>query len=159
MADSIIDTNVLLVASAADDESPFSDTHRTPAECQIVLQWLVDFSSGNNLLILDQYNLIYDEYVRNLHANDIGMRIVVDKMRRWQLRVHILECEPDGTALVPEAFAALDRSDRKFLALALADRAAGHECEIINATDTDDWRAIESVCAEHGISIFHLLDD
>jgi len=43
MADHVVDTNVLIVASAADPGSPFEATHVPPKERQIVLAWLKEF--------------------------------------------------------------------------------------------------------------------
>lgn len=157
MVDAIIDTNVLLVASASDPSSPFTDTHRSPEDCEIVLEWLMAFSESDASLVFDQDNRIYDEYHNKLQGGDLGLRVIYEKMTYGKIRQHVVEFESDGSAVVPETFAALDRSDRKFLAVAIADRASGHDSEIVNATDSD-WRAIDGPCSEHGIVVRQLLD-
>jgi hypothetical protein len=157
MVDVIIDTNVLLVASAGDPDSPFTETHRSIEECTHVLEWLIAFGESESSLVLDQDNRIYDEYHNKLQWGDLGLRVIYAKLSNSRFRQQVIEFESDGSALVPETFAALDRSDRKFLAVALVDRASGNDSEIVNATDSD-WRQIEGACAEHGIVVRHLLD-
>jgi len=87
--------------------------------------------------------------------------VITAKLER-DCRLHEIEYEvddPDRTARIPPEFAALDRSDRKFLAVALADLADGNHSAIINATDTGDWRKIDAPCQAHGVVIRQLLDD
>jgi hypothetical protein len=88
---------------------------------------------------------IWTEYNKKLTARDYGLYALADIMVS-RCRLHDIEYEPahDRAAIVPAAFAELDRSDRKFLAVALADIAAGHQNVIVNATDTQDWRKIEA---------------
>jgi hypothetical protein len=160
MDDAIIDTNVIIVASLAMGGRA-DESHRTAQECAQVFEWLDAFRTSNASLVLDNGLKILDEYRNKLNDQDYGMIVAMDKLKSWQCRLHEIEHETtaDEAAIVPAAFANLDRSDRKFLAVALADRAAGHTSEIVNATDTDDWRAIEDAATEHGVVIHHLLDD
>ena len=62
MVDCIIDTNVLLVASACDPGSHFDDSGHVPAEQQvIVLDWLLAFRMDvQRKLVLDQCFKIWD---------------------------------------------------------------------------------------------------
>ncbi|MFV8753600.1 hypothetical protein ACNOYE_23855 [Nannocystaceae bacterium ST9] len=155
MADAIIDTNVLLVASAADPGSPFADTHLTPAEQLAVLDWVLSFHRSAEQVVLDNGMTIHDEYYNKMTGQDFGMIVITEKLQ--SARLHVIEYDADGHGVVPAAFAALDRSDRKFLAVALADLDAGDSSEIVNATDTLDWNAIAAACEAHGITIRHLL--
>lgn len=61
----VIDTNVLLVASAAHEASPFSED-ATPIEDRAlrkkVLDWLVSFHVSEKRIVLDWEWIIVDEY-------------------------------------------------------------------------------------------------
>lgn len=157
--DAVIDTNVIIIASLAHADRS-GESHRMAQECERVFEWLDAFRSGEGKVVLDNGMEIWDEYNNKLTGQDFGLLVIGAKMAS-QCRFHEIKHEPahDEAAIVPDEFAALDRSDRKFLAVALADRAAGHESVIVNATDTDDWRAIDEPCREHGVVIRHLLDD
>lgn len=156
--DAIIDTNVLIVASLASSKE-VDLSHRTPEECMRVFEWLEIFGRGEAALVLDNGFTMFDEYNNKLTGQDFGLLVVAHKLQtHW--RLHEIEHEEvDGAARIPPEFEALDRSDRKFLAVALADLEAGHASAIINATDTDDWREIEAPCQERGVVVRHLLDD
>lgn len=159
MDDSVIDTNVLIVASLA-HAGRMDESHRTPDEMIRVFEWLDDFRNSAGMIILDNDMEIFAEYHKNMDGQDWGMMIIDDLMRsRCRLRMIDYESEHDKAAVVPAAFAELDRSDRKFLAVALADIAAGHNNVIVNATDTHDWRKIEAPCRAHGVTVLHLLDE
>lgn len=138
MDDAIIDTNVLIVASLA-HSGEFDGSHRTRAECSRVLEWLESFRSGPGAIILDNGMEIWAEYNHKLSARDYGLyalaEIMVSRCRLYEIEY---EAAHDNAAVVPVAFAELDRSDRKFLAVALADVEAGHNSAIVNATDTQD---------------------
>jgi hypothetical protein len=156
MPDHVIDTNVLLVASAAHPYSPFDDTHVPASERQTVLNWLVAFrNDSNRTLVLDGVFRIYDEYRHKMTEQDLGLLVIHDKMAGSRFRQVDIEYEADGTAVVPEDFADLDRSDRKFLATALADHS---HSTIVNATDSD-WFAIEDACAQHGVVVEQLIEE
>ncbi len=158
-SDAIIDTNVLIVASLSDREET-GGSHRTPEECARVFEWLDAWRQSSASVILDQGFKIYKEYLRNLTGQDFGVLVINAKLQEFMVRYYVIEHEDDDeAAIVPEEFAGLDRSDRKFLAVALADLDAGQESEIVNATDTDDWQKIAEPCAAAGIRVRHLLDE
>lgn len=153
MADHVIDTNVLLVASAADPGSPFSDTHVPVPERKIVFDWLVAFRKNDRRLVLDSLWKIYKEYLKKMTAQDYGLQVVHEKMRAAFRQVEI-QCATDGMVMVPAEFNALDSDDRKFLAVALADEGRS---TIVNATDPD-WFAIEQECDANGIVVDQLIE-
>lgn len=157
MSDAVIDTNVMIVASLA-HAGAAAESHRSADECSLVFEWLAEFHESSRCLILDNDMHIYDEYRHKLSDQDFAMLVVHEKLRH--ARLHEIEYEDahDRAAVVPPEFDELDRSDRKFLAAALADHAAGYESVIVNATDTEDWRAVASPCAAAGVEILHLLD-
>jgi len=152
-ADQVVDTNVLLVASAAHPFSPFDDTH-VPRDQQLqVFEWLDAFRlDPARRLVLDDLFEIYEEYRHKLTEQDFGLLVVHEKMQA--LRQVTIAWDPDGRAVVPEAFAAFDPSDRKFLAAALTDPGS---IAIVNASDTD-WFEIEAALAEAGVTVVHLLE-
>lgn len=153
MTDHVIDTNVLLVASAAHPFSPFDDTHVPIAEQQAVLDWLADFrADAGRRLVLDDLFRIYEEYRHQLTEQDYGLQVIHEKMQA--LRIVALAWDEDGHARVPEAFARFDPSDRKLLAAALTDPAT---ISIVNATDSD-WLQIEDELAAAGVSVLHVLE-
>lgn len=154
MSGVVIDTNVLLVASAAHPYSPFDDTH-VPAELQkAVFDWLAAFRTDDSRrLVIDDWFEIYDEYRNKLSDQDYGLLVIADKMRNLQIAE--LEWDEDGRAIVPPEFSCFDPSDRKFLAAALTDRA---NISIANATDTD-WLEIEEQLEAAGVRVEHLLED
>ena len=155
MPDHVVDTNVLLVASAADPFSPFGETHVPSGERKVVFDWLVAFRRDGRALVLDEMLRIYAEYRNKLTGQDLGLLVVHDKLTRSQLRQVDVTYEADGeTAVVPEDFHAFDRSDRKFLAAALAD---GGQSTIVNAADTD-WFEIEQECRKHGVVVEQLIE-
>jgi hypothetical protein len=153
MPDFILDTNVLLVASAADPSSPFDDTHVPPQETEIVFEWLAAFRSDTSQrMVWDEAWAIYAEYRHKLSDQDYGLRVLAEKMAT--ARFVPIELDDDGSAKVPEEFRGFDRSDRKFLAVALADT---HRSAIVNASDTD-WLQIEREIHDEGVEVIHLIE-
>ncbi|NJL29100.1 MAG: hypothetical protein HC897_15055 [Thermoanaerobaculia bacterium] len=154
MADHIIDTNVLLVASAANSASPFTDSD-LPGELQThVLNWLTAFRlDTTRAMVWDTTWTIYSEYRRKLTDQDYGLQVVHEKLD--SARFVAIELDDDSNATVPVEFSSFDRSDRKFLAVLLADE---EKSTLINATDTD-WLEIEDDLRAAGVTVEHLLED
>jgi hypothetical protein len=153
MPDFILDTNVLIVASAADPSSPFDDTHVPPAETGIVFEWLAAFrADASRRMVWDDAWEIYAEYRRKLTDQDYGLRVLAEKMAT--ARFVRIERDGDGSAKVPGEFDRFDRSDRKFLAVALADPEGS---AIVNASDTD-WLEIERELHGEGVEVIHLIE-
>jgi hypothetical protein len=153
MNDCVIDTNVLLVASAAHPYSPFSDSHVPLSEQRKVLDWLKEFRvDASRRLVLDGSSLIYQEYRNKLTDQDYGLQVVHEKMQ--DLRSVDLDWDGDDNAIVPKAFSEIDRSDRKFLATALTEPSA---IMIVNATDSD-WLEFEHELGVAGVPILHIIE-
>ncbi len=105
MPDHVVDTNVLLVASAADPFSPFGESHVPADERRVVHDWLAAFRRDSRALVIDQDWKIYEEYQRKLTGQDLGLLVVHDKLQRSQLRTVAVAYQRDGqTAIVPEDF-------------------------------------------------------
>ncbi len=151
--DHVLDTNTLLVASAAHPYSPFDATHVPIAEQRTVFDWLTTFrTDADRRLVLDDLFKIYEEYRHKLSDQDYGLLVIHEKMQT--MRQVTLSWDADGRPAVPAAFAAFDPSDRKFLAAALTDPET---ISIVNAADSD-WLQIESELAAAGVTVVHLLE-
>jgi len=154
VADHVIDTNVLLVASAADPDSPFDDSGLPPALQNTVFEWLVAFRANNTRQIVwDTDFKIYGEYRNKLSDQDYGMQLINQKMAT--ARFVPVTYDANGYGVVPEAFADFEPSDRKLLAALLEDV---NGTTLVNATDTD-WLEIEAQLAAAGARVEHLLED
>jgi len=153
MADYIVDTNVLLVASAAEPYSTFNDSDLPRDQQEAVLDWLVAFrDDAQAAIVWDQDFRIYEEYRHKLTDQDYGLQVVHEKM--MNCRRIAIEYDEDGHAIVPEAFSSFDASDRKFLAVALSEES---RARVANATDTD-WLQIEELLRDRGVTVEHLIE-
>lgn len=154
--DHVLDTNVLLVASASDPASPFNDSAHVPlAEQRTVLKWLSEFRKDRSRhLVLDSQREIMREYKKQLRKDDYGYQLFIEKLQT--ARFHPIELDETGSARLPEPLQTevKDRSDRKFVAVALAD--AG-ESSLVNACDTD-WYDCEATLMQAGINVEQIID-
>ena len=154
MADHVVDTNVLLVASASHPYSPFDDSDLPPDLQRAVFDWLVAFRADPaRQLVLDTFWKIYEEYRHKLTDQDYGLMVVLEKMTTT--RFVEVEYDDDGFGVVTSAFAAFDPSDRKLLAALLTDVET---LSLVNATDTD-WLEIEAELNATGATVEHLVED
>jgi hypothetical protein len=155
-SDHVLDTNVLLVASTSDPSSPFKGSmHVPPAEQRKVLEWLKAFrKDGSRKLVLDVQRQLMGEYQKQLSKDDLGRRVLMEKFQT--ARLHSIEME-DGSARLPEPLRThvKDLSDRKFVAVALAD--AGNST-LVNACDTD-WHECEEALQQAGIIVEQLIPE
>ncbi len=153
MTDHVVDTNVLLVASAAHPHSPFSDTHVPIDEQRVVFEWLVAFRADETRqLALDDLFQIYDEYRKKLTDQDFGLQVVSEKLAN--VRQVSIDRDDDGHGVVPEAFRGFDRSDRQLLAVALTEPDT---ISIVNACDSD-WLGIERELKAAGVRVEHIIE-
>lgn len=160
----VVDTNVLIVASAADEGSPFP-ADATPVEAaelrQRVLDWLIAFEQDPaRQAVLDWDWHICGEYHHKLSEQDYGWLALMHKRDRNEVVWVGLEMDADGNALLPSALAATvaDLADRKMVAALLAADGAEGRAKAVNACDTDwlDWtEALDAA----GLQVEHLLHD
>ena len=154
MSDCVIDTNVLLVASAAEPFSPFDDTHVPAREQLAVFEWLQAFRGDSaRRLVLDDLFKIYEEYRHKLSDQDYGLQVVHEKMEMF--RTAEIAWNDDGSAVVPVEFSDFDPSDRKFLAAVLT---APETIDLVNAADSD-WLEIEAELAAVGVRVIHIIEE
>jgi hypothetical protein len=161
--DYIIDTNVLLVASASDPNSRFQDCdHISPEQQEIVLNWLMEFRKDKQRkVVLDHAFKIWDEYHNKMvRGQDLGSLVVAEKLQSALVRVIEIAYNEDGHGCLPPELEKVihDRSDRKFVAVALLDISLGNKSTIINAVDTD-WCEWEKALNVVGINVKHIIDD
>lgn len=165
MADaSVVDTNVLIVASAADGGSPFRPDATPVEEAELrtdVLTWLQSFENDSNRsVVLDVGWHICGEYQNKLNLEqDYGWLAIMSKIDRKAVVWVGLEVDVNGHAELPAGLrsAVSDLDDRKMAAAVLAASRDGHDCRLVNACDTD-WLDCEQALVEAGIEVHHILD-
>ena len=164
MADArVLDTNVLILASAADDASPFRPD-ATPVEeaahREKVLDWLMAFEhDAQRHAVLDWNWHIGAEYGKKLTEQDYGWLAIMAKKDRNEVVWVGFEVDADDHALLPPALAraVTDLADRKMVAAVLAAKADGHNCKLVNACDTD-WLDCEAALKAAAVETEHLLE-
>ena len=141
----VVDTNVLIAASAADPVHP-KDIDATPPDPLLrkqVWDWLDRFQQSDSRLVLDGAGEIYKEYVRKLGFNDFGIQVVMHKWSTAAVDDVSVDYDADGNGVLPDALALVvhDEADKKMVAAALAAHALFGEGCVAFAGDTDwhDW--------------------
>lgn len=149
----VIDTNVLLVASAAHEISPFSED-ATPVEDRVlrekVLDWLISFEGSERHIVLDWGWVIVDEYKgvnrrEKLTEQDYGLLVVLQKFSSGQHFGFQLEWDQPDSASISDAELSkvvTDHADRKMISAVLAAGGLNDGCNLVNSCDTDwyDWQ-------------------
>ncbi|MGD9890630.1 MAG: hypothetical protein AB7R89_05505 [Dehalococcoidia bacterium] len=159
MSVDVVDTNVLSVANAR-------DTHASPL-CVITCVNKLEAIRDGGRLAIDDSRRIVREYQAN--ASSSGQPGPGDAFLKWILQNLWNDQHCEMVPITPRAgtddnfeefpddpdLAGFDRSDRKFVAVALAhpDRPP-----ILNATDTD-WHNFDAPLARHGIRVTFLCPD
>jgi hypothetical protein len=132
----VVDTNVLLVASASDEGSWFKDTHVPTIQRQAVFEWLVHLEgSSDDGVVLDlPPGMIMKEYRNKLQYGDYGLAFVQRMMESGRCEYVELTDDGAGHAVIAHSSGEEvgDRADRKMVAAAMQVRAP-----IANACDTD----------------------
>lgn len=153
MVDRLIDTNVLIVASATSGlDRQYEDVPVSIDEVATVFTWVNSFRTDpDSDMVLDEAFKIYDEYRNKLTDQHFGLQVVHDKMAR--LRTVSVDYDGNGYGIVPAELGPIDNSDKKFVAAALNDPTSIH---IVNATDSD-WHEQRELLRAHGIIVEELL--
>jgi hypothetical protein len=168
MAMFLVDTNVMLAASAVSELSNVA-TRAMPREIELrelVYDWLVAFDVSDDRIVLDDVGLVVDEYERNMPYNwreqEYGMRVLQSKIDRMQVNhvpiesfegngEHIAVLEPEHEQIVT------DREDRKWVACALAAVILlGASPPIVYGAETD-WHLAKAQLEAIGIRFQPLL--
>lgn len=166
MADWVVDTNVLLVATRAvlgrppmalerrGEDVPVTDT----ADLQAVYLWLETVRrSREACVVLDVPNdLIKGEYANKLAKSEYGRMVIAEKLSKGQYKTVEVLKDGDGYALIlhDSAGEVFDREDRKMVAAALEVGSA-----IANACDTD-WCELEhtGTLGRLGVRVHHVIE-
>lgn len=157
----VVDTNVLIAASAADPTNP-EDIDATPEEPEwrrIVWEWLNGFDSCTSKLVLDGDGKIYDEYCNKLGYQSYGRQVVIHKWSTICYEQVQVAYDGDGDAVLPTALAPVihDHADRKMVAAALASLAAFGEGCVAFAGDTD-WHDWEDALTQRGVLLEPIIE-
>ena len=159
----VVDTNVLIAASAADPVHP-KDIDATPADPElrkVVWEWLHAFEQSESRIVLDLAGGIYDEYIhsRYLGFNDYGIQVVMHKWSTAAVDNVNVEYDAQGYGVLPPALATVvhDTADRKMVAAALAAHAMFGEGCIAFAGETD-WHDWEGALTAHQVQLEPIIE-
>ncbi|WP_292974962.1 hypothetical protein [Nitrosomonas sp.] len=158
----VIDTNVLILASAASPTTP-KDIDATPEEPALQLQvwqWLVEFENSMARLVLDSAGKIKEEYDRKLGFNDYGIQVIIHKWSTLAVDNVEVQYDADGHAVLQPPLESVvhDRADRKMVAAALAAMQQYGESTIAFAADTD-WHGWEQALIHAGLSLEPIIEE
>jgi hypothetical protein len=157
----VVDTNVLIAASAADPIAP-KDIDATPDDPKLrraIWEWLDKFQASASHMVLDSDLKIYAEYQNKLGFNDFGIQVVLHKWSTAAVDSVFVAYDSAGHGVVPDTLVPVihDLADRKMVAAALdAERTLG-QCPIAFAGDTD-WHGWESALFQHGIRLEPIIE-
>jgi len=168
MAMFLIDTNVMLAASAISELSNVA-TRAMPREIELresVYEWLVQFDQSDDHMVLDDAGLVLAEYERSMPYNwqeqEYGLQVLQSKRDRMQVdEVPIDTFEGNGehiAVLAAEHEAIVtDREDRKWVACALAAMIMFEESPPIVYGAETDWHIARTQLERVGIFFLPLL--
>lgn len=148
----VVDTNVLIAASAADPQHP-KDIDATPPDPLLrrqVWAWLDRFQQSESRLVLDLAGEIYKEYNNKLGFNDFGIQVVMHKWSTAAVDDVQVDYDADGNGVLPALLSPVihDAADKKMVAAALAAHTLYGEGCVAFAGDTD-WHDWETVLGQH----------
>lgn len=160
----VVDTNVLIVASASHATSPFPEGKTPVNEAELraqVLAWVEAFEVDPHrhaVLDLDWY--ICKEYRNKLSDQDYGWLALMTKLDKKEVVWVSFDVDEHGHAVLPPdlAISVTDLADRKMVASALAVHVDFRPCKLTNACDTD-WLDCDDVLKVAGVETEHLLED
>jgi len=151
MAELILDTNLPLIAKGV---SNFS------AECiEACKGWLDEIFDNQHLIVIDDEYHLLDEYRNSMDSS--GPQDYGNRFLKWIYtnqgnpalvkQVHIHSIGGHDFSEFPESLRQIgfDRSDRKFVALAIANNC---QAPIIQAGDSK-WIGWQGSLAEHGVNL------
>ncbi len=157
----VVDTNVLIAASAADPIHP-KDIDATPADPTLrraVWAWLNQFQQSESRLVLDEAGKIYDEYNNKLGFNDFGIQVVLHKWSTVAVDDVPVDYDEQGDGVLPVALNPIihDAADKKMVAAALASHILHGEGCVAFAGDTD-WHDWEAALTKHQILLEPIIE-
>lgn len=158
----VVDTNVLIAASAADPTDPkdIDATPSDPEERMKVWQWLSKFQDSSSRLVLDAATEIYSEYQNKLGFNDYGIQVVMHKWSTAAVDNVDVEYDQDGHGVLPLSLMDVvhDLADRKMVAAALGAYKKYGEGWVAFAGDTD-WHDWEHALSENNVQLEPIIQE
>jgi len=160
----VVDTNVLIVASAAHTTSPFPEDETPVSEAVLreqVLAWMEAFENDpERHAVMDWDWHICTEYQNKLTEQDYGWLALMHKRDKNEVVWVGIEVDEHGHAVLPPALAAgvTDLADRKMVASAMAVGDEVRPCKLTNACDTD-WLDCIAALKAADVEAEHLLED
>ncbi|WP_440965180.1 hypothetical protein ACL58G_03475 [Massilia sp. GER05] len=160
----VVDTNVLIVASAAHATSPFPEDETPINEAELreqVLAWMEAFENDpHRHAVLDWDWHICTEYQNKLTEQDYGWLAMMHKRDKSEVVWIGTEVDEHGHAVLPATLGAsvTDLADRKMVAAALAVNDEARPCKLTNACDTD-WLDCDDALTEANVEAEHILED
>lgn len=152
----VVDTNVLIAASAIDAGSPIARdaTPDDPVLRKKIWDWLSDFQQSESHLVLDGQGGIEAEYAKKLGFNDFGRQIVKYKWDTCAVDLVSVDYDQNGNGVLDEPLQTVihDRADRKMVAAALDALTIHGESTIAFAGDTD-WHGWASELQTAGLCL------
>lgn len=158
----VVDTNVLIAASAIDADSPLAQ-HATPSDPNLRLQvwaWLDRFDHSTSRLVLDGADEIQKEYDRNLDFNDFGRQVVIHKYSTSAVDLVDVLYDENGNGILNEPLQTIvhDPADRKMVAAALDALDIHGDCTIAFAGDSD-WHGWEDSLCTAGLELMPIIPE
>lgn len=160
----MIDTNVLIVASAAHiGNVELQDvTPNDPVLCQQVLDWMIEFERSDSVWLFDSEGAIDAEYrgSRFLDSGSYAFQVLNHKHQMLQVDFSNVELDENGKAVLTPELQELvhDTSDRIMVATAYGKAIETRSETIANASDTD-WYSWEEGLRNHGVLIEQLIPE
>lgn len=157
----VVDTNVLIAASAADPVHP-KDIDATPADPKLrkmIWDWLCTFEKSDARMVLDWAGHIEAEYRKKLGFNDYGIQVVKHKWDTMAVDGMEVAYDDEGHGVLPATLATVvhDLADRKMVAAALAAHAMFGEGCIAFAGETD-WHDWEDALTAHQVQLEPIIE-
>jgi hypothetical protein len=157
----VVDTNVLIAASAADPTHP-KDIDATPEDPSLrkqVWEWLDSFNTSPSRLVLDTEMKIFDEYQNKLGFNDFGIQVVINKWSTAATDDVTVSYDADGYGVLPASLTAVihDLADRKMVAAALEATSLYGVAPVAFAGDTD-WHGWEDELTKYGVELHPIIE-
>ncbi|MBZ5708109.1 hypothetical protein [Nannocystis pusilla] len=166
MAEWVIDTNVLIIATTAqqgrpprriaNDENPVPVT--TEKELWEVFSWLEAVNKDpSTYVVLDVlHHFIEKEYSNKIEKDEYGRMVIANKLTKCHYRPVYVEPDENGDPWIPHdaGHKVFDHADRRMVAAAVESGAP-----IANACDTD-WLDLlhDGTLAELGISVHQIIE-
>ncbi len=169
----LVDTNVMLAASAMHDTLSSLANHAMPREQELRKKTYIalrNFEESEKFLVLDEEQTITEEYERNMSYNEAmrhqeyGLQVMQDKIQKCKINwvtIDVVEGNGERIAKLSPDLERLvhDREDRKWIAAGLAHVELYDTTAPILYAAEFDWYYLENHVSIIGIEFDRLLPD